>query len=292
MEARGLHVTASFPSSGVYALAAAVDDVFLGRPVQGSTMYFAMIIHAYQRAGWRLYARPEQLLNPRYPGAETMLPNATPFAQLLAEGRLPKLALFDEAPPALPAKASPALRALFAKFGPAHAPARFKSYYDEAMGAEPMFPNAARLALLQDMAAHPDGSYPDYSSGLPSRTARHPFRRAVAANDLRGWMPKAPLVMCGGHDDPSSPFRFGGQMMMRYWSSTENLVPPGRVTLIDLDLPAEPGDRYGWLNTNLAEMRRQITAEKGERAYLDLHHGVTMPRYCYTAARMFFDTMK
>jgi predicted esterase len=293
LEAQGQRVTASMPASGAYALAAVADDIFMGRPIQGSTLYFPLGVRAFQRAYGDIYRRPDEVFNARLgDGVAVLLPSAAPFAQLVSEGKVPATALFDSAPLSLPADASPALRALFARMGPQHGPASHRVTNALGYGSNALLNSGLRLAWLHDMAKHPDGAWPDFGSGRVARGSGHPFRRAFIRNDLRsGWVPKTPLIMCGGSGDQSVPFHLGAALMMRYWSGSGMAVPPGRVGMIDFDAPPGPGEAHAALKANLAEMRSRIVPARGEQAWLDLYHQYTLPRFCYTAARDWFDGM-
>lgn len=293
MEQQGRAVTASVPGSGPYAPIALMDDVFLGRPVQGSTMYVPLAITAAQRAGAHIYRDPADFYGPRYAkSAEGSLPSRQPWAELVGSGILPASKLFASPFPDLPDKASPALKALSALAGPELGPAALRPMSRTGIGSEPLIGEPARLAYLEDMAAHPDRAYPNWTTGRPATGARNPFRKWLLTADLRGWTPRAPMTMCGGDSDAAAPFRFGGELMMRHWSSPGTRAPAGRVSLINFDAPAAPGEPWAPLKANLAAMRGQIVAAKGEDAWVELYHQYTLPRYCYTAARMWFDTMR
>lgn len=293
IEAKGGTVTAAMPSSGPYALSALSDDIFLGRPVQGSTMYFPMGITAFQRAGLKIYRRPDELYNPRYAaGIERLLPAAQPFGALVKAGKVPATALFSTPWPALPAGAPPALRALAALSGPDQAPPQLIPVHRQGIGADALLNDAARVAYLADMAARPDGAHPAWTTGKPPAASCNALRRAFQRSDLRGWTPRAPLIMCGGDGDAAVPFRLAGKLMQRYWSSPGTAAPAGRVGLINFDAPATPGEPWAALKTSLAAMHKDFAAARGEEAWTELYHQYTLPRYCYTAARQWFDTMR
>ena len=293
LEARGMKVTASMPASGPYPMLAVADDVFLGRPMLGSTMFFPLGITSFQRGGGGIYRRPEDLYNPRYAaGMEDLLPTTVPWPRLIEQGKVPASALFDSAPLPLPAKPSAALTALLKLAGPEHGPAEFREIHEAGFGPEPLLTNRTRMAYLQDMADHPDGAWPVWHTGRAAQGSVNPLRRAFLRGDLRGWVPRSPLIMCGGSSDAMVPFRAAGALMLRYWSTGPNRAPTGRVGLIDFDAPAIPGEPWGPLKANLQTMRGDIVAKQGLRAWYELYHISTLPRYCYTAARDWFDTMR
>lgn len=293
LEARGMKVTASMPASGPYAMTAVADDVFLGRPMLGSTMFFPLGITSFQRSSAAIYRRPEDIYNPRYAaGMEDLLPTPVAWPKLVEQGKVPASALFDSAPLPLPAKPSPALAALLKLAGPEHGPAEFRDIHDAGFGPEPLLTNQTRMAYLQDMANHPDGAWPVWRDGRQPRASANPLRRAFMRGDLRGWVPKSPLMMCGGPSDAMVPFRASAELMMRQWTSGPYRAPAGRVGLINFDAPAQPGEPWAPLKANLQTMRQDIVGKQGLRAWYELYHISTLPRYCYTAARDWFDTMR
>jgi len=166
IEATGGKLTASMPSAGSYALTALVDDIFLGRPVQGSTVYFPLALTAAQRAGAGVYSDPAQFFNQRYArGVEELLPAPGAFSNLVSAGRVPATALF--AGPSLPppAKASRQLKALAARQGPDRGPEHLRPTNRLGIGTDALVLDSARQAYLADMAANPDGAWPVWRSG-------------------------------------------------------------------------------------------------------------------------------
>jgi dienelactone hydrolase len=293
LEARGRTVTASMPASGAYALAAVADDIFLGRPVQGSTIYFPLMITAYQRAYGDIYRSVTELVTADYAeGSENVLPSDMSWPDIVRSGRLPVDDVFLSGAPALPDNADPALAALWTIMGPEHARPHLRATNASGIGPQALISDDIRQAWLEDMARHPDGAWPTWTDGLAASRSDLPFRRAFIRNDLRGWIPVAPLTMCAGSSDQAVPIHLGAGLMMRYWSSEGRSPPDGRVTMIDFDEAAGPGDPYARLRADHAALRQSIVAEHGEQRWLDMYHPSILPRYCYTAARDWFDTMR
>lgn len=293
LEARGRTVTASMPSSGAYALAAVADDIFLGRPVQGSTIYFPLMITAYQRAYGDIYRSVTELVTADYAeGAENVLPSDMSWPDIVRAGRLPADDVFLSGAPALPNNADPALAALWAIMGPEHARPHLRATNAAGIGPQALISDDIRQAWLEDMARNPDGAWPTWADGRAASRSDLPFRRAFIRNDLRGWMPAAPLIMCAGSSDQAVPIHLGAGLMMRYWSSEGHLPPDGRVAMIDFEEAANPGDLHARLRADHAALRDRIVTEHGEQRWLDMYHQFILPRYCYTAARDWFDTMR
>lgn len=293
MEASGQRVTASMPAAGSYLLTPLLDDIFLGRPVQGSTIYFPMALTAAQRAGVKVYSDPGQFFSARYAqGIEQVLPAPGSFAAVVQAGRLPASAVFSSAAPVLPADATPALTALAGRAGPDAGPAHLRFVNRQGIGPDALVLDSARLAYLADAAANPDGAWPVWRDGRPSRTPQHPLRRWFYRSDMRGWIPRAPLIMCGGRNDPAVPFHLSAEPMLRYWSSPGSRAPAGRVGLLDFDDPAMPRDRHFALRVKLADYGKAYVAQHGPDGLVEAYHNVISPRFCYLAARDWFATMR
>lgn len=292
LEEIGQQVTASMPAAGSYLLTPMLDDIFLGRPVQGSTIYFPMALTAARRAGVKVYKDPEEFFAARYAsGIEHVLPAPGSFTALVQAGRLPATSIFSSAFPLLPANAEPPLKALIERVGPEVGPLHLRRVNQQGIGPDALVLDSARFAYLKDAAANPDGAWPVWSDGQPAHAPAHPMRRWFNRSDMRGWIPRAPLTMCGGRNDPAVPFHLSAQLMQRYWTSSARRAPTGRVELIDFDDPALPRDRYFTLRVKLADYRRAFVAQHGQEAFVEAYHNVVSPRFCYLAAREWFGTM-
>jgi dienelactone hydrolase len=293
LEATGQKLTASMPAAGSYLLTPLLDDLFLGRPIQGSTIYFPMALTAAQRARAGVYGDPAQFFSPRYAaGIEDVLPAPGPFAAHVRAGRLPATAIFSSAVPALPADAPQALKALAGIAGPESGPAHLRPTNRLGIGPDALVQDSARLAYLSDMAANPDGAWPVWTNGQPAREPAHPLRRWFYRSDMRGWIPRAPLTMCGGSNDPAVPFHLTAELMMRYWSSPGTRAPAGRVALLNFDDPSLPKDRYFDLRLKAAEYSKAFATRNGGDALVEAYHNIISPRFCYLAARQWFETMR
>lgn len=290
MEALGMPLTASAPMSGPYALTTIVDDLFRGRPPQGSTIYLPLAMRAYQEAYGDIYETPSDAYNPAIADdVATLLPNATPHFELIQGGRLPATAVFSPDPPSgegLP----PAVRRILETQSPATEPARFAHIHAAGFGPGHLLNDDFRIAYLTDAEAHPDAGHPDYTTGDPPSASDHGFRQAVIRNDMRGWTPKAPMLMCGGQGDAAAPLCYGGELMMRYWADPAHAPAPGTVSLLDFEDP--DGDPL------FDNLKAHFQAWKGgylERtvmpAWADAYHQLLLPRYTYLAARLYFEAL-
>lgn len=293
MEEMGQRVTASMPAAGSYLLTPMLDDIFLGRPVQGSTIYFPMALTAARRAGVNVYSDPEEFFDALYAsGIEHVLPAQGSFMSLIQAGRLPATSVFSSAIPMLPANAAPTLKALIKRAGQDAGPVQLRRVNQQGIGPDALVLDSARLAYLKDVAANPDGAWPVWSDGQPAHAPAHPLRRWFNRSDMRGWIPRAPLTMCGGRNDPAVPFHLSAQLMQRYWTSPGTRAPVGRVELIDFDDPALPRDRYFTLRAKIADYSHTFVAQHGSEAFVEAYHNVVSPRFCYLAARDWFRTMR
>jgi len=282
LQAAGVHVTASAPMSGPYALASYGDATFYGRVPLGSTVLTPMLVRAYQQAYGNIYRAPEDIFAPRYaPHAATLLPADVPLPQLWAQGRLPVSALFNLDAPA------PGLESITPpRTPPAEAP-----LFALGFGADPLLANALRLAYLQDAKAHPDGLVPERGTGLPAAAPQHPVRQALKANDLRNWVPTRPLLLCGGRADPTVFFALNTGAMQALWSPPSAMaMAPGLLDVLDLDAPVNGfDDPYAAAKTGFALAKASAAAQGGPTNAILQYHALLVPPFCHRAARGFFE---
>lgn len=283
MQAAGIAVTASAPMSGPYALAAFGDQVFSGSVNDSAPIVLTMLITGYQRAYGNLYANTADVFGASYAsGIDTLLPSTASRGTLYAEGRLPQYELFSSTPPAPE----------YAPVTPATTPAQFAPIFALGFGMNPLLVNSFRLAYLQDMQANPDGSLPTTTTGLPAATPAHPLRQALKANDLRNWSPTAPVLLCGGTEDPTV-FHTNTRLMQGYWAM---VGATGPVTVLDLDEAGVSGERFADLKGGFAVAKDLIKAaavaggasDGGAQAVLDAYHSQLVPPFCLAAVRSYF----
>lgn len=292
MEKRGLQLTASVPMSGPYALTAVSDDVFAGRPVQGSTMFIPLIVDAYQSAYGDIYATATDLFSSGYAGsAPGLLPSSIPMATLIKDNKLPATALFPVTTSLSPS-VSTSVRKLIADGSPSKEPAEFARIYAAGFGTNSLLSEKSRLDYLEDIQAHPDGGWQSGGNGEPAPMSNHPLRRALLRNDMRGWTPKTPMMMCGGPGDAVAPFRYGGAFMIHYWEEPRRAPKAGIVSLLDIEAPIVPNDQFWMLKTDFRSRKGPFMRDTQVPAWVDPYHQLLLPRYCYLAARQYFDGMK
>ena len=279
MQAAGIPVTASAPMSGPYALAAQSDATFYGNVNAGGTIFSPMIFTSFQKAYGNLYTAPSDIYEAAYAtGIETLLPGAYDFTTVVTSGKLPQLALFSNTPPA------PAFAALTPPTGTGATDALF------AMGFGPnnLIKNSARAAYLADAMANPDGVVPAFTTGAPSATAKNPIRIAGAKNDLRGWTPAAPVLLCAGNGDPTVFYSLNTGLMKALWGA----LPAGLVTTLDVDSAVTGAtDPFAAAKMGFAQTKQAMAVAAGANAAATItaaYHGTLVPPFCNAAARGFF----
>lgn len=276
MQAAGMPVTASAPLSGPYAMAAFGDAIFSGNVNLGSTLFLPLITTSYQKAYGNIYRQTSDIYEAQYAtGIETLLPSSTPFTSLVQQGKLPLTTLFSSTAPA------PGLESIT----PPTTPAAQAPLFALGFGKNNLINNPTRLAYLMDAKANPDGALPAVTTGMPSTTAANPVRQALAKNDLRGWTPRAPVLMCGGNADPTVFYAPNTGLMQQLWAS----LPAGLVTALDVDsAPAGASDPFAAVKAGFAQTKAGVAAQGGAEAVVEAYHGSLVPPFCSVAARAFF----
>ena len=283
MQSAGMTVTASAPMSGPYALAAFVDAVFYGEVNGDGPVSATLLLTAYQRAYSNIYANAADVFASQYAtGIDSLLPSTTPRSQLYAQGKLPEFALFSSTPPA------PA----FAAITPPSTPANLAAVFALGFGAGNLLQNSYRLSYLQDAQAHPDGGFPTVTTGIAAASPALPWRQALQMNDLRDWVPTAPLLLCGGANDPLV-FWFNTQLMLQFWASQSSAAPIG---VLDLESAVSANDPYGTYKQDFAIAKALVAADAvaqgatdgGALAVDEAYHATVVAPFCFAATRAFF----
>jgi prolyl oligopeptidase family protein len=283
MQAAGVNVTAAAPMSGPYALAAFVDAVFYGEVNGGATVSSTLLLGAYQTVYGNIYTNATDIFEPQYAsGIQTLLPSTTPRSQLYAQGKLPEYALFSLTPPAPE----------FASMTPPTSPADLAEVFALGFGAANLLQNSYRLSYLADAQAHPDGGFPTITTGVAATAPQLPWRQALQKNDLRDWVPTAPVQLCGGDVDPLV-FFFNTQLMQSYWAAQ---APSASVSVLDLEAAAVPNDPYANLKQDFAIAKALVAAtavsqgatDGGALAVAEAYHAMLVAPLCFAATRSFF----
>ncbi len=288
LDARGTPATAAAPMSGPYALEAFSDAMFLGQVTLGATVYTPLITAAYESMTHGAIDTTA-IFTPTYAtGIASLLPSNASLSSLFASGRLPMSALFQASPTGfanLDTLSPPS--PLFA-FGFANQDYLIRSDF--------------RSAYVSDALAHPDGAVPVLSAApYPAPAPTNLLRQAFKANDLRTYVPRSPLLLCGGHDDPEVPFAVNAVPM----ASVLNLAGSAPAHAL-LDIDAGSGGSglqgQGFTPTQWSQLlalaqapmqaytqaQAALAASQGALAAIEAYHSQAAP-YCALVARGFFD---
>ncbi len=280
MQAAGMPVTASAPMSGPYALAAQSDATFYGNVNAGGTIFSPMIFTSFQKAYGNLYSSPSDIYEATYAtGIETLLPGLDDFTSVITSGKLPQLALFSSTPPA------PA----FAAITPPVSGTPIDALFAAGFGTLNLIKNSARLSYLMDAMANPDGVVPAFTNGAPAANPQNKIRLAAVKNDLRGWSPAAPVLLCAGNGDPTVFYSLNTGLMGALWGPQ---VAAHLVTVLDVDSAVTGAtDPFAAAKMGFAATRNAMAVAAGANAAATItaaYHGGLVPPFCNAAARGFF----
>jgi alpha/beta superfamily hydrolase len=284
MQAAGMAVTASAPMSGPYALSAFVDAVFAGEVDGGAPIVATLLLTAYQNSYGNIYAAPSDVFSAQYAtGIDSLLPTTLTRSELYSQGKLPQYALFSSTPPA------PA----YASITPATTPADLAPVFALGFGAGNLITNSYRLSYLTDAESNPDGGFPALTNDMPPTSPTLALRVALKSNDLRNWLPTAPVLLCGGDMDPQV-FWFNAELQQSYWLAQSAGAP---VTTLDLDSAITSGDAYAAVKTAFKVAKDAVAAaaiaqgatDGGYEAVETDYHSTLVPPFCLAAVKPFFD---
>ena len=214
LQQAGKPVTAIAPASGPYALAAFSDAMFAGKVGGGATAFTPLLATAMQRSYGGIYQNPTDAFTANY--ANTKLPNMLSFSELIMAGKLPQTALFQATQTEQ-------------GFGFAD-----KDY---------LIQSSFRAAYLADAQARPDGLFIANGNGMPANDPQFNIRKALKVNDLRGYVPTMPTLLCGGNQDPTVFYDLNtGSMMALLQGANASITNPAaqlNVTILDVDATNE-----------------------------------------------------
>ncbi|WP_350558904.1 dienelactone hydrolase family protein [Psychrobacter sp. CAL346-MNA-CIBAN-0220] len=218
LEEAGKPVTAMAPSSGPYALAAFGDAIFAGNVNIGATAFAPMLAISLQKVNNDIYRNPTDLFSPQY--ANTRLPTTSSFEDLIKTGKLPQTTLFQTAPTGIPEL-------------DAVTPEEGFGFADKNYLVQTNF----RAVYLADAQANPDGLLIKNGNALPAATPQNNLRKALKANDLRGYAPTMPTLICGGNQDPTVFYDLntGAMSALLQGKSMQNPAAKLNVTVLDVD---------------------------------------------------------
>ena len=239
MEAAGMAVTAAAPMSGPYAMLAFGDAaIAYSTPGLGGTIYYPMIVNSYQQSYGNVYQSPTDVFSSTYAtGIDTLIPGQYTLTTLVTSGKLPQFAVFDVNTPGTgtePSSGNPEIDAILAQPSAAANPIANLGFGDPFL-----FTNSLRITYAEDALATPDGFIPSPTTLLPpTATPALGIRADLQKNDLRGWTPKAPVMLCGGMNDPEVFYKINTLAMKALWAPQ---ISAGLVNVVDID-PSTNGD--------------------------------------------------
>jgi len=287
LQAANIQVTASAPMSGPYALAAQSDATFLGQVNAGSTIFTPMIITSAQKTYGNIYSTPGDFYESAYAtGIESLLPG--PYNWTTIFSKLPQTALFSSTAPT-------GMGAITPPTGNGASDALFASGF----GTANLIKNSARASYVADAMANPDGAIAG-TTLQPATNPLSPLRIAAKANDLRGWTPTSPVLLCGGNGDPTVFYAVHTRVMKTLWTGLGPLI-----TELDVDSAASGSDPFQAVKAGFASAKTAtgtaaysaaVAAGKGANdaaaaaatAVVGSYHGTLVPPFCNVAARAFF----
>lgn len=222
-------VTAALPISGPYAMEAFGDVVFGGKVMLGATFFAPLMARNYQEQYGNIYANPSDMFAPANADEIPSLLPSTSMTdmQLVLSGKLPASAMFQKAP-----TGNSTLDAL-SPSDPAFSFGFDTTHY--------LVKNDYRLEYLADAQKNVDWAVPylqgytNYSP-VPATLPEHPLRKALKANDLRGYLPTMPVIMCGGNQDPMVFFDVNTSLMKTLWDTDANKTSATKLGIIDIDI--------------------------------------------------------
>ncbi|MGO2883796.1 alpha/beta hydrolase family protein [Psychrobacter celer] len=214
-------VTAIAPSSGPYALAAFGDEIFRGNVNIGASRFAPLLGSGLQEKYGNIYNKKSDIFLDKY--ADAQLPNALSFGQLVEMGKLPNNALFQKNP-SDPRLAGLEQGKLFSILGG----------YDEN---DYLIKTDFRAAYVADTDKNPDGLWAENGDGLPAAMPKNNLRKALKDNDLRGYVPTMPTLLCGGNQDPTVYFDTNtGSMVTLLQAAAKKSAKNLNVTVLDVDI--------------------------------------------------------
>ena len=265
-------VTALAGMSGPYAASLIMDAIFSGSPNIGGTEFLPLITTSAQKAYGNLYQSTSDIYTDLYAaGIDTLLPSTSTYAQLVAAGKLPQLALFGD------------------DYAAAGLPGPSSSQFAFGFSTGNLIKTSYRGAYLLDAAQHPCNTDPaDPLNCAPSNA----LRKATVKNDLRTYVPTVPTFLCGGNADPSV-FYASTKMTAAYFLAKG--LPSAALTVLDVDsAPTGSTDPFATAKLGFSQAKADAAAafvKAGVDPALgvaSVYHSSLVPPFCMASARGFF----
>lgn len=228
LEEQNKPVTAIAPSSGPYALAAFGDAIFAGNVNVGATRFAPLLAEGMQKKYKNIYDSGSDIFLAQY--ADTRLPSTQTFDELVRAGKLPENAMFQSKPTNDP---------VLDQLPNSNSPFAFLGFNANNYLIKTDF----RAAYVKDALQNPDGAFPTViNNAMPAANPQNGLRKALKDNDLRGYIPKMPTLLCGGNQDPTVFYDLNTGAMNGLLRAASLLNPAARninVTVLDVDATNE-----------------------------------------------------
>lgn len=236
LEAQGKTVTAIAPLSGPYALSAFGDAIFTGNVNIGATRFAPLLATGLNKAYGNIYNSTTEIFSPQY--ANTQLPSSLSFGQLVAAGQLPDNALFQ---------GKPTVNAVLDQLPASELPFAFLGFAADKYLIKTDF----RAAYVADALQNPD-SLIAKTGVLPAQNPQNNLRKALKANDLRGYVPKMPTLLCGGSQDPTVFYDLNTGSMSAIINGVSQQSPAANINVTVLDVDTR--DKRGAVSSTVSAM--------------------------------------
>ena len=237
-------VTAIAPLSGPYALAAFGDEIFRGNVNIGASRFAPLLGIGLQEKYGNIYGKKSDIFLDKY--ADAQLPSETAFGDLVAAGKLPNNALFQKNP----------TDAIFAGLSQGKLFSVLGGYDENDYLIKTDF----RAAYVADTIKHPDGLMTENGNKMPAVAPENNLRKALKDNDLRGYVPTMPTLICGGNQDPTVYFdtNTGSMVEILQAASDKNSAKKLNITVLDVDKDnaAERPDKSTFMMIGQASMNK------------------------------------
>ncbi|MFZ3074811.1 MAG: hypothetical protein WA114_01370 [Psychrobacter glacincola] len=302
LESQNKPITAIAPSSGPYALAAFGDDIFRGNVNIGASRFAPLLGIGLQEKYGNVYQKKSDIFLDKY--ADAQLPSDLPFGELVAAGKLPNNALFQKTP-MNPVLDDLSKGSIFS----------FLGGYDDN---DYLIQTDYRADYVTDTINNPDGLFAENGNNLPAANPKNNLRKALKDNDLRGYVPKMPTLICGGNQDPTVYYDIntGSMAKLLQAASANNPDVKLNVTVLDVDTdnmanrPNQPtltmigqASMNKWnantvvtnVQTNFSNSVAKVKADaeaQGQNsllAFYSSYHGGLVSPACTQATREFFE---
>lgn len=308
-------VTASAPLGAPTAISLLLDYALAGRPLLGGTSLLPMITSSWQRQFGDVYRTAEDFYSPQFAsGIENLFPSDAPVADLVKQGRIAKYLLPEEA-----SRFPYYVDTVFGLSAQALAvnALRKTAYAPRNASDTPLISMAAVNTVNKDILFESCPGNPRPMAGVSllatwfnsknplNCSPRTGLRRAAVANDLRNWVPRQPMMMCGGSRDLTVDFDstlatvgyfayngnrnvealdLEGPALGRYASTVMNSKAGTKAMLDNFKLTTVPPAPVALMP--LLNSLKNVGAETLVSA---TYHAKAMP-FCLDAARTFFES--